>query len=863
MSSAQWITSPNLGSFVESYNFNLNPLTIGFASDVGSVVIVLNGILPSGLRYTRISNSLVISGESTGVITTTISYITFRVSDPDGTIDDRTYSITIVPVTIVPSWEGQLNFLGYMTVNTTASFKVLATISNNLNITYSLVPTPPAISIPNGMTINAATGIITYTNSVPLPVTTNFDQTYSATVVATAGVESSELPITITVIGYDHVPGWLTIAGSLGTIVIDQWIEVDFQTYEPNGNTVIYTLNTPPANFPFTLTSTGFLYGKAPLTATETLWSFTVNATSNIGTSSQNFSILVVAGPSNDLVWNNILGELGSWLDGQYVTIPITALSTRTPRITYQIVGGSLPPDLRVNSSQGVLAGFVEFHPQPRDYYFDVQATDGVQSITQQFHINIQRDRLDMFLNVSLPVQGELKQALIDTRLAMLPFALMSPDVDVEPFIPVNSMNLVSGLAFQSDNVTAIMQQIVAESHSMDLLIGTTGNIITSDGNTVYYRNIIDLQANASPVINRLVGNIISGNTAVSFNPVSLNNIRGALISNFGFVNDGLGSGATFSTTVDQYSTSITNVLVLSSGSGYYSSPELSVVGTGNEAILTANLTVQSANVTYSGPGWTVGEIINVIIDSNHVVVLETAEVDGAGTLQTVNVINGDIFTVFPHGNKIITGSNSTTATISFDLGVNSVDIISGGVGYSPLTSQNVIIAGSEILPDWQTNWEPALYIGTVFPKFVNAVSGSTTVTVESIMGNLDWNTKWLTITAMGRSWTGNTIFDEDKCSFDGGTTRLIEWNEPSDTIFDYDGNTTFDLEGTVFDSNHRLGAYAYDVWTSNIWDPTISIFDVYANLLDDVDTNVTSITTITRLYRLKSQQVGNYNRSY
>ena len=863
MSSAEWVTSPNLGSYVESYNFNINPLTIEFASDPGSAVITLNGALPTGLEYIRISNTIVITGVSTGVTVATISYFTFRVTDPDGTIDDRTYNITITPVAIIPNWAGQNPFLGYMTVNTTATFTVTATISNNAIITYSLVPTPPAIAIPTGMIIDKATGVITYTNSVPLPVTINFDQTYPVTVVATSGIESETLPVTITVLGRDHVPGWITNAGSLGTVVVDQWIEIDLQTYEPNGGTVTYTLNNPPANFPFKLTPTGFLYGEAPLTATETLWTFIVDATSTVGTASQTFDILVVAGPSNQLTWDNLSGELGQWLDGQYVTIPVTATSTRSPRINYEFVGGSLPPDLRLNGSQGIIAGFLEFHPQPKDYYFEIQASDGTQKITLQYHIEIQRDRLDKYLDVSLPVQGELKQALLDTRSAMMPSALMIPNADTDPFIPVDSMNLVSGLAFQYDDASSIMQQISVEAHSTDLLIGITSNVNVNNEYTVYYRNVIDLQANASPTTTRLVGNITAGNTAVSYNPISLNNIRRALISDLGFVNAGFGTGASFLATVNQYSTSITNVLVTSSGTGYYSSPALIVTGTGNGAVVTANLTVQSVAVTYSSPGWIVGETINVIIDSNHVVVLQTAQVDAAGTLQNITVINGSDFTVFPHGNKVITGSNATTATVSFDLGISTVDIVSGGVGYSPLITQNVIVSGSEILPAWQTTWAPALYIGSVFPSFVNAVIASSTVLVDNILGDMVWPAQWITLTAEGRSWTGNTMFDEEDCSFDGGATRFIEWSEPKDTIFDYDGNTTFDIEGTVFDGNCGLGAFAYDLWTNNVWDPTISIFDVYASLLGDVDADVTSTTTVTRLYRLKSQQVGNYNRSY
>lgn len=862
MSSAQWETQPNLGSFIENYNFNLHPLVIGFASDVGSTVIKLNGNLPAGLQYTRISNTIVISGESTGVVSSTISYITFRVTDPDGTIDDRTYNITITPIAIAPTWNEQNPFLGYMTVNTTATFIVTATISNDSIITYSLEPAPTVLQVPTGMSINEFTGVITYTNTIPLPVPIDFSETYNVTVVATAGEESESIVISITVLGHDHVPGWITEAGSLGTYVIDDWVEIIFETYEPNNDVVTYTLNNLPVNFPFILTPTGFLYGETPLTTTETLWSFGVDATSNVGVASQTFNILVIAGPSEQLMWNNPMGELGTWLDGQYVIIPVSAVSNRSPRISYEFIGGSLPPDLKLNSSQGYIAGFLEFHPQSRDYYFEIQATDYIQKIILQYHIGIQRNRLDKYINVTLPIQGELKQALINTRGEMIPSGVMIPNSNVHPFIPIDNMNLISGLSFEFDKASHIIQQISSQAHSLNLLLNNTSNVNIGNS-TIFYRNVIDFQANASPITTRLVGNIIAGSTAISYNPISLNNIRTALISDVGFVNDGLGSGASFSTIIDQYSTSIVNVTVIDSGTGYFDSPNLIVIGTGNDAIVTANLSVQSTTIINNGSGWSEGEVFNVIIDSDHILVLEASNVDVNGSLQEITIIDGSNFTIFPHGNRYISNGNAAIAEVGFDLGISSVNIVSGGSGYSPLIMQNVMVSGSEILPDWQSTWQPTLYVGTVYSTFDNAVISTITASMESMLTNIVWPVQWITLTAKGRSWTGNTSFDNDICSFDGEMTRFIEWQEPKDTIFDNDGNTIFDMKETVFDNNYGLGIFACDIWQNIVWDPDISIFDVYASLASDIDSEVISTTEITRIYRLTSQQVGNYNKSF
>ena len=158
--------------------------------------------------------------------------------------------------------------------------------------------------------------------------------------------------------------------------------------------------------------------------------------------------------------------------------------------------------------------------------------------------------------------------------------------------------------------------------------------------------------------------------------------------------------------------------------------------------------------------------------------------------------------------------------------------------------------------------WAPVLYLGTIDPTYVNAVTASTTVAVENMLSNIVWTAQWIELVAEGRSWTGDTLFDNQDCSFDGDQTRFIEWTEPSDTIFDYQGDTTFDTKTTIFDNDYGLGDFASDLWTTNVWAPSANIFDAYTTLISDIDADIYSTTTIKRIYRLKSQQVGNYNRS-
>ena len=864
MSLAQWVTLPNLGNFIENYNFNLNPFSIEYGSDLGSVVTLLNGNLPPGINFTIVNSTLVLNGQSDGVLVPTTSYFTFRVVDPDGTIADRTYNLTIIPIPVMPSWEGVVPFLGYMTVNTTAYFTVTATISNNLLITYSLLPGPGVEYIPNGLIIDSITGVITYENNIATPVPPNFNETYSFIVVATSGTESENLNALITVLGTDEPPGWISPAGTIGTYLIDSWIEYQFESYDPNNAGITYSLISTPVTFPFTLNPLGFLFGEAPLVSSTTTLTFTVAASGSAGISTRIFDITIIAGPGNQIVWNNANGsELGAWYDGSFVTIYVQATSELSPRIEYTFVGGSLPPGLKLNTSQGIIAGFLEYHPQPKHYYFEINASDSIQNTTLQYHMLVERSRLDKFVDIKLPLHGQIKQALSSTKSSMITSPLMIKNVNIEPMAQIDSMNIISGLSFQSDNANDILKTICQQSHSTNLLIGNTSNSnINTSGYTVFYRNVLDFQANSLPSTSRLVGNIVSGSESLAYVPISLTNIRNQLISNVGFVNDGAGSGVEFVTYINQYTTGVQNVFILNSGSGYYNSPTLTLDGSGNGAILTANISVQSVNVTNGGNGWTQGEVFNVIIDNCHTLQLQAESVGFNGYLNSVTVINGSEFTSFPRGNKIITDANSAVATVSFDLGVSSVNVVAIGNGYDLIVPQIITANGFESLPIWQPTWSPILYISGVNLNFSNVVWSFVTPQLEDILSNIVWTVQWLELVAQGRSWTGDTNFDTTDCTFDGGQTRFVEWIEPKDTIFEFDNNTSFDTQGTVFDGNQYPGGYLEDVWGTNVWSPDVTVFDVYTNLLSDVDVSVVSNTEVKRIYRLKSQKVGNYNKS-
>ena len=302
---------------------------------------------------------------------------------------------------------------------------------------------------------------------------------------------------------------------------------------------------------------------------------------------------------------------------------------------------------------------------------------------------------------------------------------------------------------------------------------------------------------------------------------------------------------------------------VVSPGTGYYFSPALAITGTGNGAVVTSNISVQGVTLADFGYGWTQGQTFNVMISHDQIIVLEAAVVDLQGGLRAVDVIDGNSFDIFPQGKKVISNGNGSYAEVTFDLGISSANVVSSGSGYSITDNSTAISAsGIESLPSWQASYQPYITIGTVYNRYNSFVKLKATAAVESLMSSIAMPVDMIYVTMQGRSWTGNTMFDDDLTQLDGGATRFTEWLEPLDTVFDDNGDTTFDVSGTRFDGNAGLGSWAYKVWGTTVWEPTTTIFDVYGLQIEDVDPVTASTTLVTKLYRLKSQQVGSFNKS-
>lgn len=852
MSTASWITLPELGSYLENYNFNLNPLVLTFTSDTGSTVKLINGALPPGLRWKIVNKTVVLEGQSEGVAETSNSNFTLRITDPDGTIADRTFYITITPFAVSPSWLGQPSFLGYAAIGKTTTYTVVATIGIDTPIVYRLVQAPA------GMTINTVTGVITYTPplvTIPTGLTAPYSVTYSFKIRATANTQYEDIAVTVTALESGHPPVWNTVAGQLGVFISGKYVETTVSAYDPDNNVITYSLEDVDQSFPFILTPTGFLYGAAPFYADETTIPFTIRATSANGITERTFDVLITQDTTGGLlVWNSNTTVLGTILDGGTVELEVGAATTRPGLVVnHRLIGGTLPPTLTLNNSQGKIAGFVEYHAQPRDYVFEIEANDGLQNIARKYQIRVDRSIKDQFLSVGFPLMNEIKTALVETRRAMFDAPALIPYSNTLRDDVATEMSLIKGLSYTGYDPDLVFDNSGIYLASTTLTFGNSSNVVTdSVGTLFYFREVIDPLDGVDYVL-------YNSSNQITVYPPSLDNMRRSLEQSFAYANDGRGNAAQLLPLIDFETTGIREVQIIYSGDDYYFTPSLKVVGTGSGAELTCTLAIKTITVESSGFGWILNETVEFFVDKDHVVELVATEVDLQSRLVSIAVKNNIEFNIFPADRKTLISSAGATAEVIFNLGISNVTVVTQGEGYAD-TGTTIELNGNEMLEPWEKVWQPYLPVDTVFSIGNLRVSANETESTLSILGSKSWKVQHLAVTAEGKTWTGNTVFDQDICSFDGAQTRFVEWLEPNNTVFDLN-STVFEQTGTRFDDNPEFIRTAYDQWGDTVFDAENTIFDFYDTILDMAGPTSKSITEVKKLYKLTSQQISGNNQ--
>jgi hypothetical protein len=180
-------------------------------------------------------------------------------------------------------------------------------------------------------------------------------------------------------------PVWTTASGSLGTF--NEMVSISVSaTGTDSDSTISYALasgSTLPSGV--TLNSAnGLISGTLPAISSDTIYSFTINASDGLNVIPRTFSIT----SSNLINWSTEAGSLGTFYELSTINLPLSATSPDSATVTYALANGSsLPSGVSLNSSTGTISGTLPNITTNTTYTFTINALQGPTTTPRQFSI--------------------------------------------------------------------------------------------------------------------------------------------------------------------------------------------------------------------------------------------------------------------------------------------------------------------------------------------------------------------------------------------------------------------------------------------------------------------------------------------
>jgi hypothetical protein len=264
--------------------------------------------------------------------------------------------------------------------------------------TYSESANSGTITINGTNFVSGAIASATGTNAVEIQASsTTFNSLVQLTAVFT-GLSNANEPYDIKVTNPSNLfgmltdalyvnasPVWVTSAGSLGTFA-EQVNATIYALSVSDDSAITYSLasgSSLPSGV--TLSSSGVISGTLPDIASNTTYTFTVNATDGVNTAiSRTFSFISNAAP----VWVTSAGSLGGYLTNTAISTPELSATDSSDTVTYALASGSsLPAGFTLNSATGVISGTLPIVYADTTYTFTINATDSINSVPREFSI--------------------------------------------------------------------------------------------------------------------------------------------------------------------------------------------------------------------------------------------------------------------------------------------------------------------------------------------------------------------------------------------------------------------------------------------------------------------------------------------
>ncbi len=334
-------------------------LPINAGENDGTAVTVTAVGLPPGLSVNSADNIV-------GTISNTAdlnSPYTVTVSATDGTYSDsQTFNWTVTRL-LVTNPGDQTNNDGDV-----VSLQIVA--DDNLGDALSYTAT----GLPDGLSINASTGLISGT----IAPAADADGPYVTTVTATGGGASNSQTFNWTVNNPIAISPPLDQSNALGDVV-----SVPVSATTATGDTLTYSATSLPPGVSIN-SSTGLISGTIANTASITT-PYEVTVTVNDGAISASSSFVWTVGY---LTLTNPGDQTNA--SGDSVSLPLTASDNMGDALTYNANG--LPPGLNINPTTGVISGVIALNADANGpYTVTASVTGGGYTASQTFTWNVAR----------------------------------------------------------------------------------------------------------------------------------------------------------------------------------------------------------------------------------------------------------------------------------------------------------------------------------------------------------------------------------------------------------------------------------------------------------------------------------------
>jgi len=395
-----WVTAGELPSRSEGYSYSSNPeiLSYGETNNLPCTVSIppINGTLPPGTRLELVGAQVQIKGQISGVVGSETFGFTLRLNN--GTFSaDRTFYITVSNSIDILEWETSNNtVLGYYYSLEPQKFVVTAQNTPLKSITYSF---PSIISWTQGVSVEAATGLVTVdlswkptTNYTVLDYVFNNGYLYKCSIAGKSGIANGPYVQGSNIV--DSIdPPWQPntyyvvnqlVSNDSGKLYVCITSGFSAPAGGPTG-----TGGSIPDGYPtvWKYVDQAAVWNQVAPGTSEIL-SFTVLASTNTKNISRVFQVGLIS-PPHAPIWTTPSGSLGSVVPGTAFNYALQVFEPDFQSISFS--SGNLPAWLNL-SILGELWGEAPNVPSTTVYSFSVVASDGTNSVSQNFFVTVARD---------------------------------------------------------------------------------------------------------------------------------------------------------------------------------------------------------------------------------------------------------------------------------------------------------------------------------------------------------------------------------------------------------------------------------------------------------------------------------------